>query len=113
MTSPEEVLQLIRERIASINRTHVYYALRRYKYRPIREPTLDIVVFCLAIDSLGLPITYDLIQSLRPHVTSPKCNYSSLHNLGDKNILVLRRERQRILRWLIHPEFKRILSGED
>lgn len=104
----DEALKLILDRAEEIDDVPLYYALRRYKFKPIRQGTVRHLKLCLAIDSLGLTITASLINAFQ-HTTH---SWETLHNLGDKNILV-RKRKLGLSEWIVHPAFKRLLTPKN
>lgn len=108
MVTIDEALELIRDRIKTFDDVKIYYALRRYKFKPLRQKSLNTVKICLAIDSLGLPITSDLVN---PFTQTEHYATTRLHVLGDKHVLILKRKLgTRLFEWILHPAFKKLIT---
>lgn len=115
----DDVLSFISQIYASIEPYEVYYALRAMKVKFIRESTVDLLRWCIAVRKAGFPITTTLLSSL----TGIKRGQiaQSLHILGDKGVLLLLKYQEKLPRgehrWIISPIFEKYLperlrSGE-
>ena len=109
--NPEKLLQMIENKKQSISEVHVYFNLRRYRVRQIHRQALETVRYCLAVDTLGLPITVQLLQQLMPNRSRPAILHM-LHTLGDKRVLVLRKSQRhgKELVWRVNPAFKQLFQ---
>jgi len=102
-----DVLDLIREQIKTFDDVKIYYALKQYKFKPFRKKSIELVKVCLAIESLGLPITSDLVN---PFTQTEHYPTTRLHVLGDKHVLILKRKLgHRFHEWVMHPAFKQLI----
>jgi len=101
----EELMTLIKTEMVKVNRDRVYFNLREMKLNRLCESTVDIVSTCVALEKLGLPITSELVSSIRK--TGPVSAVATLHGLGDKKVLTLIRGRRRkTLFWILSDVFK-------
>jgi len=109
--NPEKLLQMAENKKQSISETHVYYNLRRYHVRHFQKETVETVRYCLALDSLGLPITVHLLKQLMPN-RSTTAILHMLHALGDKRVLIMRKPTHPTRKhvWRVNPAFKELFS---
>ena len=73
----------------------------------IKKETVETVKACLAIQKFNLPITSYLVESL-----VGKIRIGSLHMLGDKEVLILKRTGRQKLEWIINPIFLKFYNRE-
>ena len=79
------ILDEIRANYDKIENFLIYYALRDYGARNIRDATRDTVKACVAIHKYGLPLTSSLVSAI---CGRPQQNVvNSLHILGDKYVV--------------------------
>ena len=120
-----EVLEYIQEHYDHVDEVQVYYVLRQYHVRKLRESGRELVRWCVAIERAGFTITSPLLS----YVTGRSIGnlISTLHNLGDRHILILKRKplaryKQRgheatrffqhvALEWQVHPAFLKYFNG--
>lgn len=105
--SQREALDRIRLAYDALEPFEVYYELRDMKVRYLREATVDLARWCLAVQSQGYFITTDLLGVL----TGKRRNNirNTLNRLGANQVLTLVRRRGRALEYVINPLFgKRI-----
>ena len=96
--SPEELRKLVLQEMSKIDDTRLYYELRAKKVRRMLD--LTTLKCCIALHRLGLPITVGLVSYiLGQHESSVR---TKLHVLGDKHLLVLKRESG-IFEWTLSP----------
>lgn len=108
--SEEDVLASVRAYASSISQEKLYYTLKKLHVRPITQPSLEILRYAVALDHLGLPITTELLTALAKKERGNICVIA--HQLGDKHILILKRDNQRNFTWVISDFFKKHLEGE-
>jgi len=101
----EEILQLVREEMKKIPEHDIYFRLKQYKVKRFREPTVRILQCAIALQRLGLPVTTGFLVNVL-HLP-----YESVlgicHALGDKHVLILKRQGTKAHVWVVHPAFMR------
>lgn len=99
-----DVKQLVLKEILKLDENRIYYELRKISHKLIIRPqTKEYVKACVALTNLGLPIKTEMV-CLVLDKNSESVRHS-LHNLGDKHILVFKRTKRRNLEWIIRPSF--------
>ena len=110
MTSPEEIIDQIRDAMKEIPNHKIYFTLRSMRLKYVRKETVELVKACVILDEIGLPITISLISSI---LNIPESAATTrLHNLGDKHVLILHRQGSRTFKWSLSNLFKKHYSGE-
>lgn len=102
------LVELIRNKIYEVAPWRVETALRLMKVKPLRGDTIEKMRACVAIHLTGFPITTDLFGYVvgieNKHKRYPQA--TSLHLLGDKNCLMLKRgKRGTTLEWIVSESF--------
>lgn len=97
-------IEAVKERIKLFDYDRCYYTLRDGKIGNIYGKTVELFRCCLALDSMGLRITSDLIGFLLPN-RSYASIMISLHNLGDKNVLTYIRHGKKRCSWMVNPKY--------
>ena len=106
-----QAVELIRNQMEEIPIHRVYYTMKQMRIKPVTPKMVKRMRGCLSIHLMGLPITTRLLGEVlnRPSGGLPQ----PLHNLGDKNCLVLKRGSKRTgHEWVVHPVFMRHYNGE-
>ena len=96
----EDALELIRQNAKEIPYHKVYFTLRLMKVKPIFKQTVETIRMILVLHGYNIPIKTDIIAKL-----TGKGRLSMLHTLGDKEILILKREDKHKLEWILNPVF--------
>ena len=96
----EEALEWIRQKTEEIPYHKVYFTLRMMKVKSITKQTIETMRTILSLHEYNIPITTNIIESL-----TGKNRIAMLHTLGDKELLILKREDRRILEWIVNPIF--------
>jgi hypothetical protein len=106
-----QLLKMINQLVTSMPREKVFYELKKLNVT-VKAETVDVMCVCLALHTIGLPITEHLVNFSRKK--APYSSLQALHTLGDRHILILkRRERQRptrVCQWTISQLFLKALS---
>ena len=105
----DDLLKLINEEIAKIDEVRLYYELKvrrlHYLSKPHQKRYLKVVI---ALAKLKLPITANMIQAVLgqeiPTILYP------LHNLGDKHLLVLKRQDGKSFEWIPSDLLSKIIN---
>jgi len=110
-----QAIEILRNIMNQIPHHKVYFTMKELKLRRIRTETVDMMRACLAIHHSGLPITTELISILLGKTRGYLAG--SLHGLGDKQCLTLKRGesskgRGDPCQWLINPLFIKYYNGE-
>ena len=106
-----QALEAIANIMEKIPNENVYGTMRSMKLRRIRTPTVNYMRACLALHSVGLPITSNLVAFLTKTLPFSAADISAtvcaLHNLGDKHCIVLKRSdaQRRHYEWVVDPVF--------
>jgi len=109
--SVDEVLELIREAAEKVDDVKIYYALKQMRLKHVVPSTVNFLKFLVAISELGLPITSGLVS----HVCNINLNETlrRLHTLGDRHVLILKRQTQKRYEWILTPLFKKLYYGKN
>lgn len=117
-----QAVELVQTMMKEIPIWKIHYTFKLMKLKNIRQPTKEKMRGCLALHSVGLPITTELLAAVLG-LTKKTQRYGligSLHGLGDKYCLVLKRgDKQSIgpgepYEWAVHSLFlKYFYGGED
>ena len=112
-----QAIEIIRNTMKEIPAYKVYYTMKLMKLTRIYSATVEKLRACLAIHLHGLPVTTTLVASVikkSPTYTDVSGIVTTLHSLGDKNCLVLKRgtRKMRNLEWVISPTFMKYYNGE-
>jgi len=109
-----EAIQVIRERSDQVDNTRVYACLRAMRFSPIFIRTVENLKICIALHELKLPINTALLSAIREKEVTYMI--ASLHMLGDKKVLTLRRSEQgkgpRGLSWILSSTFTDLYYGK-
>ena len=102
-----EVLKQISDTYKALHPHMIYYALRELRFPRITDRTVDLIRWCIAIQRVGFRISTPLLEAVcgdNSARTLPK-----LHNLGDKEVLVLIRPKvqQKRFHWMVSDVFMR------
>ncbi|MFZ7138786.1 MAG: hypothetical protein ACOWW1_10275 [archaeon] len=104
--SEADIIALVKEEMNKLDDVRLFYTCRQFN---VKQKQLKYVRCLLALDELGLPINslwvHDILQ------TDYRSALVSLHNLGDKHVIVLKRKKGRQLEWVLHPFFKKTAMG--
>jgi len=106
--STDQLLHRVKKAYSELQPFEVHYGLRALRLTHITPATRDTVRWCIALQSLGIPITPPLLTHLsnRPYEST----LAILHRLGDNNILTLIRDGKRSLIYILHPRTHRYLN---
>ena len=117
----QQIIDMTQKLMKEMPYEKVYFTLKKMKQKPIFPSLVRKARACLALHQLGLPITtYTLEKVLGFKKRSGALG--SLHNLGDRNILTLVRDRRPseskirgfpFLRWVLNPLFLRAYEGNN
>lgn len=99
----DDVKKRVLEAMDKIPCERVYFELRKYRVRYIKEETIILVKCCMALRKVGLPITQRTVNWILGR--DENSLLYSLHQLGDKKILVFKRDDKRRFTWLLNPIF--------
>ena len=94
--SDEEVVSLIRRMMQQIDDVRLLFELRKLNLR-IKSRTLEYIKACIAISSLQLPITADLVATTIG--STQRTTMLVLHGLGDKGLLRFIPVRRKFYCW--------------
>ena len=94
----KEIKQLVTREREKFPYHQVYFTLKKLKLRHLTKKTVKNFRTMLAMDSLGLPITTYTLDFMKKK-SCQNTSLSSLHNYGDRHLLILRREDKRNYRW--------------
>ena len=112
-----QAIELIRNTMKEIPTHKVFFTMKLMKLTRIYAVTVQKMKACLALHLHGLPITTSLLTSLMkesPNLSDMSGAISTLHSLGDKNCLVLKRGMgtAKHLEWMVSPVFLKYYNGE-
>ena len=98
----KEIRRLVTREREKFPYHQVYFTLKKLKLRHIREKTVESFRTMLAMASLGLPITMYTLNFMLSldYINS---TLSKLHTFGDRHLLTLRREENKVYRWELSP----------
>ncbi|RLI96063.1 MAG: hypothetical protein DRP00_05925 [Candidatus Aenigmatarchaeota archaeon] len=88
--SIDEIIKLVKETMNSIDSVRLFYELRKKKIKFLRKTSLEVIRASIALHMLGLPITTTLLSAILGLDT--QYIRVALHALGDKHVLILKRE---------------------
>lgn len=111
-----QAVELLRAQMEEIPMFKVYYTMKSMKLKGIHQPTTKLMRACFAIHSAGLPITTALLSAMLDKDAGTLVQ--SLHLLGDKSCLILKRKNKHRGRggpyeWSVHPVFLNHFYGEE
>jgi len=101
MLTEKDLKDLVLKEIGKLNDVKIYYECKRISTYLSRST--KYVKVCIALTNLGLPINAYTVSFIVNRGISTVI--SSLHSLGDKNILLLKRNRNKYFEWIIRPSF--------
>ena len=105
----EELVGKIHTLAESISEDKVYFTLREMRGGKTTPQMVELTKYCIALNHFGLPVTTKLTKYFLG--TGVETLTSRLHNLGDRGVLVLVRDRRKEKRWLLSSLFKNKLEG--
>lgn len=115
----EQALEIVKETMKQTPFYKVFFKLKQYRVKHLRTETVDTTRACLALDYHGFPVTTNLVGALLEKDSNSGIS-QALHTLGDKHVLLLKRDNRKIkqrepsLEWMVHPAFlKRFREGQD
>jgi len=96
LSTPEEIIEQIRQLVPTFDDVKIYYTLRKMGAKFIRKETIDVIKILLACNSIGLRyVTPHMLHCIRRKdkdyysIYSYLPEHSMLHTLGDKKIVNL------------------------
>jgi len=106
-----DVLRLVHEEMDKIDEVRLFYELkkRKLKYVKLQQRILKVVI---ALAKMRLPITSCMVNAVFNYDRVNKV-IPSLHNLGDKHLLVLKRVIGRHYEWIPSPMLNQIINCLD
>jgi len=104
----DEFIKEVRTRAKKIENSTIFFEMRRWGLKNVLQETVEFTKILIAISSMGIPITSNMVSAIMD--TTYGNALSSLHRLGDKNIIFL--ANGKILTWTLNPEFKERLTGK-
>lgn len=105
----EEVINEIKRISSNIENSTVFFEMRRWGVKYIVPETVEMMKVILTLDYLGLPITTNIVSNIMDKEYNT--TISSLHRLGDKDVISLDNEGKH-LTWKVNNEFKKNLDGK-
>jgi hypothetical protein len=111
--SPNEIIAKIKADTNKLDDGKVYYTLREFGFKPIRERLFNSTKAIIAANNNGIKhMTAQILSSLVDAPETQCLNF--LHNLGDKKVLIWLRESYKTprMRWVLNPDFLRRYNGE-
>lgn len=101
----QQLRMLINEKINNIDSVKLYYEIYKYEKVLVRkQATIETIKLCIAYSEIGMPITCNTIKWFNKKHKST-VNYA-LHILGDKKILLYKRDGKLKLTYVLMPKFK-------
>ena len=105
--SDSEVFEKIMDSFNSIEDYRVYYTMKLMRIRTVTDKMVERMKACLAIQSVGSYVTTHLAgQVLKVENRSQLGRLiTALHNLGDRECLLLKRDFKHRITWMVNPIF--------
>lgn len=110
MPTIEAIIKALKLTMENIDDVKLHFKLKQYhaRFMHLQNPTLKA---CIALDQFGLMITTNIVSTLTNRDLQNV--HKTLHCLGDKHLLVLKRKRRLRYEWLLHPTFKALLLESE
>jgi len=105
--SVQDVLMRVRLKIKEIDEVRLYYELRKRQIKYCRNTKILKIVIGLVVS--GFPITSNLVKAMGEYNDVGDV-IASLHLLGDKHLLVLKRVLGKRYKWIPSAILKDIIS---
>ena len=101
----EELIVEIKEYVKSIDRTKVYYTLRKLGHRRISDAQIEAVCIFIALRHFGIEIIgTNLFKTFYDKTRT--AIHSILHLLGDRGVITLvHGKKNSQLRYVLNPKF--------
>lgn len=110
--SVEKALTMIRGEASKIEHSVIYFEMRRWGARNVVKETVDLVKVLVTMDRMKLPITTHLTANILGRSRTTVA--TSLHQLGDKGLIMLHREPigGNEMCWHVNPDFLKMCEGK-
>jgi hypothetical protein len=107
----KEIINKIHEFYNRIEDYMIYYSLREWGLRHIRESTIQTVKYCIVMGYMSQPITVSYIHYLVDKTSVSRSAISNrLHILGDKNVINLLGFKGSVKIYELNTDFASILK---
>lgn len=106
----DDVFKLVHGEMEKVDDVRLFYELRRKQLKFFQKQTTHIKLL-IVLTKLHLPITSAMVRFLLNKSSSH--NIDSLHSLGDKHLLILKRVIGRRYEWMASPLLLDLMENID